>query len=219
MQFQLKALSGADNPWSFEKEMEAVIDLVQEIVKGFQAGHMPDLGTWNYLLVGGFIMLQGRVSALLGGAVAAASTMNLGLIIMVALVARMIVDVFWYRVGATGYIDRVAGRFGAYERVAGRVQEGIHASPVRFVVMAKLSNGLSVPAVIAAGSAGLPMRRWLPFSFAIEILFTVPLLFAGYFATDALTQIEGGLSYALGALGVIVTLGVVYFVVKSKRRA
>ena len=199
--------------------MEAVIDFIQEIVSGFQAGQMPDLGTWNYLLVGGFIMLQGRVSALLGGAVAAAGTMNLGLIIMVALVARVIVDVFWYRIGATGYIDRIGNRFSAYEKVSERVQEGIHARPVRYVVMAKLSNGLAVPAVIAAGSAGLPLRRWLPFSFAVEILFTVPLLFAGYFATGALSQIEGGLSFAFGALGVVVLLGILFFLVKSRRQA
>jgi len=200
--------------------MDVVVDFIQEIVKGFQAGHIPDLGTWNYILVGGFIMLQGRVSALLGGAVVAtAGYMNLGLMIMVALMARIVVDVFWYRVGATGYIDRVGSRFGAYQRVSERVQKGIHSRPVRFVVMAKLSNGLSVPAVIAAGSAGLPLRRWLPYSFAIEILFTVPLLFAGYFATDALTQIEGGLSYALGGVGVIVLLGVGYFVIKGRRRA
>lgn len=197
--------------------MEVLVDFVQEIVNGFQTGQMPDLGTWNYVLVGGFIMLQGRVSALLGGAVAAAGYMNLGLIIMVALVARVIVDVFWYRVGATGYIDRIGGRFGAYERVAERVHEGIHARPVRFVVMAKITNGLAVPAVVAAGSAGLPMRRWLPFSFVIEILYTVPLLFAGYFATDALSQIEGGLSYAFGAMGLIVLLGITFMVVKSRR--
>ena len=199
--------------------MDVFIDFVQEIVSGFQAGQMPDLGTWNYLLVGGFIMLQGRISALLGGAVAAAGYMNLGLIIMVALVARVIVDVFWYRVGATGYIDRIGGRFGAYERMAERVHEGIHARPARCIVMAKLTNGLAVPAVIAAGSAGLPMRRWLPFSFAIEILWTVPLLFAGYFATDALAQIEGGMTYAFGGLGLIVLLGITFMVIKSRRSA
>ncbi|MFN2223371.1 MAG: DedA family protein [Candidatus Promineifilaceae bacterium] len=197
--------------------MDTVFDFVQEIVKGFQAGHMPDLGTWNYLLVAGFIMLQGRVSALLSGAMAAAGSMNFGLIILVALVARAFVDVFWYRIGATGYIDRIGRRFGPYERVANRVQEGIRSQPVRFVVLAKLSNGLSVPAVIAAGSAGLPMRRWLPFSFAIEILFTVPLLLAGYFATDALVGIEGGLSYFFGALGVFILLSIAYYTLKSRR--
>ncbi len=195
-----------------------VFDFIQEIVKGFQAGHMPDLGTWNYLLVAGFMMLQGRVSALLSGAMAAAGSMNLGLIILVALVARAFVDLFWYRVGATGYIDRIGRRFGPYERVANRVQEGIHARPVRFVVMAKLSNGLSVPAVIAAGSAGLPIRRWLPYSFAIEIMFTVSLLFAGYFATDALTSIEGGLAHGFEALGAIIVLGAAYYMIKSRRQ-
>lgn len=199
--------------------MESVVDFIQNIVVGFQAGHMPDLGTWNYVLVAGFIMLQGRVSALLGGAVAATSTMNLGLIVLVALVARVIVDVFWYRIGATGYVDRIGRRFGAYERVAGRVQEGINARPGRFVLMAKLSNGLAVPAVIAAGSARVPFRRWLPFSFAVEILFTVPLLFAGYFATDALAGIEGGMSYFFGALGVVIMLAAAFYVFRSRRRA
>jgi membrane protein DedA with SNARE-associated domain len=199
--------------------METVFHFIQELVRGFQTGHMPDLGTWNYLLVAGFIMVQGRVSALLSGVVAAAGYMNLGLIILVALAARMVVDVFWYRVGATGYIDRIGRRFGAYERVAGRVQEGLHARPARFVVMAKLSNGLSIPTVIAAGSTGLPIRRWLPFSFAVEMIFTLPLLFAGYFATDALTSIEGGLTYFFGAMGIIMLLGPVYFVLKSKRQS
>lgn len=199
--------------------MDAVFDFIREIVTGFQAGHLPDLGTWNYIFVAGFIMLQGRVSALLGGAVAAASTMNLGLIIVFALAARMIVDVFWYQVGATGYIDRIGRRFGAYERVADSVQEGIHARPARFVVMAKLTNGLSVPAVIAAGNAGLPMRRWLPYSFAVEILYTVSLLFAGYFATDALTQIEGGLTYLFGAAGVFILASVAYYFVRSRWKA
>jgi membrane protein DedA with SNARE-associated domain len=198
--------------------MESVFEFVQEIVQGFQAGQMPDLGTWNYLLMAGFIMMQGRISALLSGAVAAAGYMNLGLIVLVALMARVFVDVFWYRVGASGHIDRIGRRFGPYERVADRVQQGIHAQPVRFVVMAKLSNGLSVPAVIAAGSAGLPMRRWLPFSFVIEILFTVPLLLTGYFATDALASIEGGLSYAFGALGITIVLVAAYFVLKARRQ-
>jgi membrane protein DedA with SNARE-associated domain len=199
--------------------MESVIDFIQEIVIGFQAGQLPDLGSWNYLLVATFMMMQGRVSALLSGAVAAASTMDLGLLVLVALIARIIVDVFWYRVGATGYIDRIGNRFGAYERVAERVQTGMRARPVRYVVMAKLSNGLGVPAVVAAGSAGLPMRRWLPFSFAIEIMFTVPLLFAGYFATGALAQIEGGLSYAFSAMGAVVLLALVFMAVKSRRQA
>jgi len=85
-------------------------------------------------------------------------------------------------------------------------------------VMAKLSNGLSVPAVIAAGSAGLPIRRWLPYSFAIEIMFTVSLLFAGYFATDALTSIEGGLAHGFEALGAIIVLGAAYYMIKSRRQ-
>jgi membrane protein DedA with SNARE-associated domain len=133
--------------------------------------------------------------------------------------ARIIVDLFWYNVGSSGQIDRFGRRFGSYEQMAGQIQDQMRDKPRRYVFLAKLSSGLSLPAVITAGSAGIPYRRWLPASFAGELLWTVPLLLLGYFATDALSQIEGGLSYITFASTAIFILGFVVMFIKSRRAA
>jgi membrane protein DedA with SNARE-associated domain len=199
--------------------MDAFFDVIQQFWLDFQHGQAPDIGSWNYMLMAVFMMMQGRVSAVLGGVVAAAGYLNLGLIILVALAARVIVDLFWYKVGSTGYVDRIGRRIGAYERVADRVQEGIRQKPVRFVLLAKLSNGLSVPATIAAGSARLPIRRWLPVSFAAELLWTVPLLLVGYFGSDVLGNMEGGLSYFTLGISAVFMLFIVLYLVRSRRNS
>lgn len=175
--------------------MESIVEIAVRFWADFQQGILPDLGTWNYMLVAFFMLFQGRISAVLGGIAVAAGYLNLLPIILVALLARLFVDLFWYNVGSTGQINRVGQRFSAYQKVADRVESGIQRRPVQFILLAKLSNGLSLPAVIAAGNAKVPYKKWLPASFTGEVLWTLPLLLLGYFATDALSQLEGGLTY------------------------
>jgi membrane protein DedA with SNARE-associated domain len=165
------------------------------------------------------MMFQGRATALFGGIAAAAGYFPLLSILLVALAARIIVDLFWYNVGSSGRIDRFGNRFKSYERMADQIHEQMRDKPRRFVFLAKLTNGLSLPAVITAGSAGIPYRRWLPASFAGELLWTVPLLLLGYFATDAISQVEGGLSFMTMLSTLVFILGFVMLVVKSRRQA
>lgn len=195
-----------------------LFDTVQELWLNFQQGQMPDLGSWNYGLLALFIVIQGRISAVISGIAAAAGYLNLGPIIVIALLVRILVDVFWYRIGATGHIGRLGGRFNLYNKIAGPVEESMAAKPMQYILLAKLSNSLSMPAVIAAGSANLPLRSWLPGSILGELVWTVPLLLFGYFVTDASSSLNNGLSYALL---VISTFFMVLFVLKTvkQRRA
>jgi membrane protein DedA with SNARE-associated domain len=65
----------------------------------------------------------------------------------------------------------------------------------------------------------VPYRQWLPVSFAAELLWTIPLLFLGYFATGALTQVEGGLSYLTLGMTVFFLLAFVAYGLKTWRGA
>lgn len=199
--------------------MEILIDTINHLWLGFQHGELPDLGTWNYMLVALFMMFQGRVSAIFSGIAAATGHIHLIPIIIVAMMARVIVDLFWYNIGSTGQIDRVGGRFEIYKRIGEPLQEQIRTTPRRFILLAKLSNGLALPAVIAAGTSQVPYRRWLPASFAAELLWTIPLLFLGYFATGALSQFEGGLSYLTFGTTIFFLLVFVVYGLKAWRRA
>jgi membrane protein DedA with SNARE-associated domain len=180
--------------------IDVIFDVIQQVWLDLQHGQLPDLGGWNYMLMAVFIMIQGRASALIGGIAAASGYLNLGLIILVALLARAMVDLFWYKVGATGIADRIGRRAGSYERFsferfADRINDELHQRPSRVVLLAKTIGGLTIPVVIAVGNAHVPLRRWLPASVAGELLWTVPLLLLGFFATDAVSDIKGGLLY------------------------
>jgi len=199
--------------------MESIVEIVVQFWADFQQGILPDLGTWNYMLVAFFMLFQGRVSAVLGGIAAAAGYLNLLPIILVALFARLFVDLFWYNVGSTGQINRIGQRFSAYQKVADRVESGIQRRPVQFILLAKLSNGLSLPAVVAAGNAKVPYRKWLPASFAGEVLWTLPLLLLGYFATDALSQWEGGLTYMTFGTTAIFALVFIFPMFRAKLKS
>ncbi len=199
--------------------METMFETIQQIWTGFQHGQLPDLGTWNYMLVAVMMMFQGRLSAVLGGVAAAAGYLNLLPIILVALLARLVVDLFWYNVGSTGQVDRIGRHIKPYNRVANRVAEGINQRPRRYVFLAKLSNGLSLPVVVAAGNARVPYRHWLPVSFFAEFLWTLPLLLLGYFATDALNKWQGGLSFLTIGLTAVFLLAFAAYFVKNLRGA
>lgn len=197
--------------------METVLEILQGLWLDFQQGQLPDLGTWNYMLVAFFMLFQGRMSAVFGGVAAAAGYLNLLPIILVALLARLFVDLFWYNVGSTGQIDRIGHRFGFYRSIAGHVEEGVQMQPRRFILIAKLSNGLSLPAVVAAGNARVPYRRWLPASFMGEFIWTLPLLLLGYFATDKLAGLQGGISYLTVGFTTVFLLFFLFTYLRTKR--
>jgi len=175
--------------------MEIYIEMVQHMWLDLQQGLLPDFGGWNYILMAVLIMFQGRASAVVGGIAAATGYLNLGLIILVAMLARIFVDLFWYKVGTTGILDRVGRHAAPYRAYSERINDGILRRPTRLVLLSKTVGGLSVPLTVAVGNAGVPLRRWLPASFLGELLWILPLLLVGFFATDMLSDIKGGLIY------------------------
>lgn len=175
--------------------IDIYIEMIQQTWLDLQQGLLPDFGGWNYILMAVLIMFQGRASAVIGGIAAATGYLNLGVIILVAMLARMLVDLFWYRVGATGILDRVGRHAAPYRTYSERINEGIQRRPTRLVLLSKTVGGLSVPLTVAVGNARVPLRRWLPASFLGELLWIVPLLLVGFFATDMLSDIKGGLIY------------------------
>ena len=190
--------------------IDIYIEMIQQTWLDLQQGLLPDFGGWNYILMAVLIMFQGRASAVIGGIAAATGYLNLGVIILVAMLARMIVDLFWYRVGATGILDRVGRHAAPYRIYSERINENIQRRPTRLVLRSKTVGGLSVPLTVAVGNARVPLRRWLPASFLGELLWIVPLLLVGFFATDMLSDIKGGLIYlTAGSLALMLVFALI----------
>ena len=193
--------------------VEIYFETVQQVWADLQRGLLPDFGGWNYMIMAVLIMAQGRISAMIGGVAAATGYLNLGIIILIAVLARMVVDLFWYRVGATGLIDRIGRHAAPYRKHAGHISQRLNDHPTRLVLLSKTVGGLAVPVTIAIGNARVPLRRWLPASVAGELLWTLPLLLLGFYATDALTSVKGGIMYlTLGMTVIFVAIQIVKMV-------
>ena len=190
--------------------IDIYIEMIQQTWLDLQQGLLPDFGGWNYILMAVLIMFQGRASAVIGGIAAATGYLNLGVIILVAMLARMIVDLYCYREGATGILDRVGRHAAPYRIYSERINENIQRRPTRLVLLSKTVGGLSVPLTVAVGNARVPLRRWLPASFLGELLWIVPLLLVGFFATDMLSDIKGGLIYlTAGSLALMLVFALI----------
>jgi membrane protein DedA with SNARE-associated domain len=191
-----------------------VIEPIQHFWLALQHGQLPDIGGWNYMLMAFFVMVQGRSAAVFSGIAAATGTLDFGLVILVAVVARVGGDLIWYQLGATGAINRLAGRIAFFGRLVNRVQAGVNDRPQRVILLSKLTNGLATPAVLAAGSAGVPYRRWLPASFAGELIWILPLTAIGFFAIGGHAGVEEGVPLLMGG---VTTMSLAFLLLKAGR--
>jgi membrane protein DedA with SNARE-associated domain len=65
--------------------------------------------------------------------------------------------------------------------------------------MAKISVGLAVPTLLVAGITKVPWKKWFPIVFVGEAVWTGLLVLVGFYATEAIKQVEQGLeAFALG---------------------
>jgi membrane protein DedA with SNARE-associated domain len=87
----------------------------------------------------------------------------------------------------------------------------------KFLLMAKLSFGLAIPTLVAAGLTRLSWRKWFPIVFIGETIFTGTLVIVGYFATEALKKVDHGVQLFLVAMSFVFLLMAVWYIPKALR--
>ncbi|MCA9974080.1 MAG: VTT domain-containing protein [Anaerolineales bacterium] len=182
------------------------IDFLQAFWQGLLQGRLPQLGVWTYLLLGFLIVLQGPLATLLGGAAASAGLLRPFWVLVAGMGGNLTADVFWYSIGRAGklhWLRRVAGRLGLGQARLDQLLAGMREHSRKLLLLAKLSAGFAVPALVAAGLARVPWRRWFPVVFLGETLWTGTLLLIGYYATEAIKRVEMGLHYVALAVGLL----------------
>ncbi len=199
--------------------METIIELLQEIWSDFQAGQLPALGPWNYLLLSLLMIWQGPIASLFGGAAASAGLLKPGLVFIVGVAGNLTADIIWYSVGRNGKVEHLfkRGRFGMHHGRYQKLNNGMQMHANKILLMAKLSFGLAVPTLVAAGLAKLSWRKWFPAVFIGETIFTGTLVLIGYFATEAIRQVEQGLQLFLLIMTALFIAGAIWFIPRFLR--
>lgn len=197
--------------------MDVTADTLYRFWQALQHGQVPPLGYWNYLLLTFLIVLHGPITTMLGGAAASAGLLNPYLVLVFAMAGNLCADVFWYRAGYASKLDWhnrwLAKRRGRLEGL----QRGMRANATRILLMAKLSFGMAVPALAAAGLARVPWRRWFPVVFTGEFIWTGVLLLIGYFATESIKRAERAVLY-LSIMISLALLVVIFVFINRKLR-
>ena len=180
--------------------MQEIIEFLRTFWNNLQQGQLPQLGYWNYFILSFLIVLQGPAATLLGGAAANAGLLRPQFVFLAGIIGNLIADVLWYSVGSRGKTEwflKRGNRFGVRHEHIDRLSRGLDQHAVKILLMAKLSFGLAVPTLLVTGITRVPWRKWFPIVFIGEAAWTGMLVAVGYFATEAIKQMEYGVEAVL----------------------
>lgn len=197
-----------------------LVKLLEEFWRNFQSGQFQELGYWNYILLALLVTIEGPIVTMLGAAAAAAGFMRPFFVFVSAAIGNLIADLGWYYlgyVGRIGWLLRYGRWLGIRRRHIRRLMRGMHNHSRKILLVAKLSTGFVIPTLIAAGLVKVPWRRWFPVVFAAEMVWTGSLVLIGYYATQAIKQIELGLHY-VAILGFVVVPILLIWLTRRKLR-
>jgi len=188
--------------------MDALIKTIQDFWAGLVAGQLQPLGNWNYLLLALLVVVEGPIATLLGAAAASGGLLRPVPVFFAAATGNLTSDALWYLLGYTGKTDwllRHGYRLGLRDKHVARFEREMHNNGAKILLLAKLTLSFSIPAMVGAGLARMPWRRWLPTVAAAEIVWTGTLVLIGYHLTLSLKRLEAGLQ-AVAILGIVIFL-------------
>jgi membrane protein DedA with SNARE-associated domain len=195
--------------------MVALIEPFGDFLTNLQAGTLPDLGYWNYLLFALFVIVEGPVVTVLAGAAASAGLLKADLVFLAAGMANLSADALWYLFGYAfkrEFLLRHGRRFGLRAVHLEKLQRNIKAHPFRLLFIAKITYGFAVPTIVAAGLSRLPWRRWFPPLVTAEVLWSGGLVLFGYYAGETFHQIQNDFHYLAWLLAAAVLLLLIWWV-------
>lgn len=186
-----------------------------------QAGGIQEWGRSNYLLLFLLITVEGPIATLLGAAAASAGFMRLSLVILVAAAANLIADIGWYSLGYFSKEEtliRRLGWLGLRARHLDKLRWAMRRHARKVLLIAKFSTGFAIPALVAAGLSHIPLRRWFPVVFAAGVGWSTCLALIGFYATQAIKQVQAGL-HVMALIGLAALFILVLYIARRGLRS
>jgi membrane protein DedA with SNARE-associated domain len=183
-----------------------IIEFFHVILGAIKSGNLPQVGYVSYLVLAILVALEGPIATLVGAAAASAGFMKPELVFLSAAGGNMTADMLWYYLGYAGRVNWIFDHskwFGWNRSKVDHLIQGMHDHAPKILFLAKLTAAFTIPSLLAAGFARVPVRRWLPFLAIAETLWTGSLVIIGYYATESMKQIQNGIQYVF-LLGSIV---------------
>jgi membrane protein DedA with SNARE-associated domain len=180
------------------------------------------LAIWPYLLLAFLVAIEGPLATLAAAVASSTGYLDPRLVFLSASCGNLSADILWYSLGYAGKIElltKYGGLMGLKKDVILRLKQDIHDHVGKFLFVAKLTLGLVVPTLVAAGLARVPWRRWIGLLFLAEGIWTGSLVLAGYYYGQYVLHIQKDLKWiSIGATVVmVIVLGLYLLRRRSKK--
>ena len=179
------------------------------------------VGAWSYILLGIFVMLEGPLATLAGAVAASAGLMKPGWVFCAASVGNLSADVLWYSLGYFGKTDWIL-RYSKWTRITPeqvvRLEGEIHHHAPRLLLLAKLTMGFIIPALIATGMARVPLRRWFYALITGETIWTGTLVVLGYYFGRYVQTLENGIEATILVGSLIFAAILIFYGIRTRRQ-
>jgi membrane protein DedA with SNARE-associated domain len=159
------------------------------------------LAVWSYFLLAILVAVEGPIATLLGAVAASTGFLNPVLVFVSASLGNLTADIL-----------------GVKENVMTRLQEDIHDHIHKVLFIAKLTMGLVIPALIAAGLARVPFKRWFGVLFGAECIWTGSLVLVGYYFGAFIQQFEANLRWISLAGAIVLVVIVITYLSQLRHR-
>lgn len=159
------------------------------------------------------VMVEGPVAILVGATAASSGFLNPVPVFVAASLGNLFGDLAWYLLGFSGKLEwALKLRFLHLDlRKITFLKQAIAKNAVKILAIAKLTNGLIVPALIATGLARVSLRRWFPIIFITNLITTGVFVALGFFTAVNLLKFDHWVRYiALGFSFIILILITVF---------
>jgi membrane protein DedA with SNARE-associated domain len=192
-------------------------------IEGLLTDVSDTLGAWTYALVGGLAFLEtgafvgliapGETAIVLGGVVAAAGDVSLPVVLLVAWLCAALGDLASFALG------RKLGRRFLHRqswlptRHIDRVEQFYARHGAKAILVGRFIGLVRAVSPFLAGSSGVPLRGFLPWSLLGTLVWAGAFTLLGYVAGVSVTHVA---TYAVLALAVLAALALVWH---SRRRA
>lgn len=169
------------------------------------------LGIWNYILLSFLVIVEGPIATLLGAIAASGGYMRPILVFLVASLSNLCSDLLWYTLGVSGKIEwilHVGKHVGLRNHHVKRLERSMLNHAAKIIFIAKLTNGFSLAALVAAGLTRVPIKRWLPSLAIAETIWTGTLVLIGFYTTQAITKVERGMETIIMITSALFLIGI-----------
>lgn len=171
-----------------------------------------------YLVIFATSLIEGPMTAILGGAGAANGTLAAAPVYMAVVLGNLAADFGWFTLGRCASVDKLTWLFEKLKikpETVKSIREGVRTHAAKMVFLVKFTVGFPIPTLVAIGMNKVPISLWAHAWIGGELLKAAIYVAVGYFFSAMVQQASTVLQKAALVFTAVVVVGLLVFLRKK----